>query len=177
MKAYDLVEWSFLRRMALCLGFPNQWASTVMTCVESTTFSLLITCVLWQKFSLTRGIHSLFLFLFCTEGLLEIMMQAEWKGWIEGMAVSHSSQSISHMFFADGSLVFLWNYQYSETSLKDILQFYPAAFGQRLNLAKSAIHFSPSIDTIIYPIWCHNDQKYSIELPFYATHFYKGNDG
>ncbi|KAL9666847.1 hypothetical protein QQ045_001191 [Rhodiola kirilowii] len=37
-KAYDRIEWEFLRRMMLSLGFADEWVKRVMLCVETVTF-------------------------------------------------------------------------------------------------------------------------------------------
>ena len=39
-KAYDRVEWPFLRAVILKLGFQASWVETVMKCVESATSPL-----------------------------------------------------------------------------------------------------------------------------------------
>lgn len=36
-KAYDRVEWGFLEKMMLALGFPRRWVDTVMNCVRTVT--------------------------------------------------------------------------------------------------------------------------------------------
>ena len=41
-KAYDRVEWEFLHGVMLRMGFRRPWIETVMRCVSSATFSVLI---------------------------------------------------------------------------------------------------------------------------------------
>ena len=41
-KTYDRVEWDFLKRIMLKLGFPGDWVDKVMSCVMSPPFSVLI---------------------------------------------------------------------------------------------------------------------------------------
>jgi hypothetical protein len=38
-KAYDRVEWQYLRSIMLHLGFKEAWVSLIMKCVESVTLS------------------------------------------------------------------------------------------------------------------------------------------
>ena len=41
-KAYDQVEWSFLREVMKRMGFNDKWVELVMECVSTVTYSLLI---------------------------------------------------------------------------------------------------------------------------------------
>jgi hypothetical protein len=42
MKAYDRVEWNYLRAIMTQLGFNDQWVSLIMRCVESIKLSVKI---------------------------------------------------------------------------------------------------------------------------------------
>jgi hypothetical protein len=41
-KAYDRVEWEYLKAILLKLGFHERWVQLVMTCVTSATYSIMI---------------------------------------------------------------------------------------------------------------------------------------
>jgi hypothetical protein len=41
-KAYDRIEWQFLEQTLLTMGFPINLVSTIMSCVSTVSFSILI---------------------------------------------------------------------------------------------------------------------------------------
>lgn len=111
-KAYDRVEWKFLEAMMLRLGFPSEWVRRMMDCLSTVSFS-----VLWQGESFGhiiphRGLRQgcplcPYLFLFCTEGLSCLLNQASLMSFIKGIRVAPTAPLISHLFYADDSLLFL----------------------------------------------------------------------
>ena len=41
-KAYDRVEWGFLRKLLLTMGFDGRWVNLVMDCVTSVSYSFIL---------------------------------------------------------------------------------------------------------------------------------------
>lgn len=41
-KAYDRVEWGFLRKLLLTMGFDGRWVNLIMDCVSSVSYSIII---------------------------------------------------------------------------------------------------------------------------------------
>ena len=41
-KAYDRVEWGFLKKLLLTMGFDGRWLNLVMSCVSSVSYSFVI---------------------------------------------------------------------------------------------------------------------------------------
>jgi hypothetical protein len=73
-KAYDRVEWVYLRGIMLKLGFVDAFVSFIMRCVTSVSLSVRVNGVLIESFRPSRGIRqddpiSPYLFLLCVEGL------------------------------------------------------------------------------------------------------------
>ena len=73
-KAYDRVEWVFLERIMLKMGFNSKWVGWILECIRSVTYSIIVNGELQGHIVPTRGIRQgdpllLYLFLLCSEGL------------------------------------------------------------------------------------------------------------
>ena len=82
-----------------------------MECIKSVTYSVLINGEPKGHIVLMRGIRqgdplSPYLFLLCTEGLNGLIEQAVSDRHIEGFSLCKYGPKISHLFFADDSLLF-----------------------------------------------------------------------
>jgi hypothetical protein len=148
-KAYNKVEWNFLKEMMIRLGFHNQWVDLIMECVTSVSYSIRINSEVTESFVPTRGITqrdplSPYLFLFCAEGLSSCLLNTEEIGGIEGVKVCRNAPSVSHLLFADDSLILLKADLNNAISLKQVLDTYCANSGQLVSVAKSNIFFSPN---------------------------------
>ena len=55
-KAYDRVEWDFLRGMMVRLGFPEEWIDRVMSCVTTPSFSVRINGKAYGNIIPSRGL-------------------------------------------------------------------------------------------------------------------------
>ncbi|KAL0001832.1 hypothetical protein SO802_015613 [Lithocarpus litseifolius] len=62
------------------------------------------------------------------------------------VVVCRRAPSISHLLFADDSLIFCRAIQDEVQEIVDILQLYATAFGQLMNFVKSSIYFSSNTD-------------------------------
>ena len=77
-KAYDQVEWEFLRNIMLKIGFSATWVDLAMQGMSSSSYSVLINGEPWGFISPSRGIKqgdslSPYLFLFYVEGLSALL--------------------------------------------------------------------------------------------------------
>ncbi|OMO90520.1 reverse transcriptase [Corchorus capsularis] len=146
-KAYDRVEWAFLEGVMRSLGFSARWISRIMTCVRAVSYSVLVNGVPTDKFAPSRGIRqedplSPYLFLFCMEGLSCLLQHAERSREIQGVSVARYAPRVSHLFFADDSLLFLHAKEVECDAILRILKIFEYVSGQQINVDKSAILFS-----------------------------------
>jgi hypothetical protein len=143
-KAYDRVEWGFLEEVMKKMGFPERWIAWVMECVRSVSYSILVNGQPVGNIKPRRGLRqgdpiSPYLFLMCAEALSSMLSQAENNGVITGVPTSKRGPKITHLFFADDSLLFCKANSVEWRRLTKILDKYEAASGQKLNKDKTSI--------------------------------------
>ncbi|XP_019163496.1 PREDICTED: uncharacterized protein LOC109159839 [Ipomoea nil] len=146
-KAYDRMEWSFLEGMMRALGFEKDWTDLLMLCVTSVNYSILVNGTTVGQVCPTRGIRqgdplSPYLFILCAEGLSILLQQAEERGDIHGVRVARGVPAITHLFFADDSLLFFRANPQEASRVKNCLDLYCTASGQLINFDKSSAVFS-----------------------------------
>jgi len=129
------------------LGFEERWISLLMVCVSSPSFSILVNGQPKGRIYPTRGLRqgdplSPYLFLLVVEGLSAMLTRAEIEGSISGVPISFRGTRISHLFFADDSLLFCRANLIEWHNVHEILQRYERASGQKLNAEKTSIFFS-----------------------------------
>ena len=152
-KAYDRVEWSFLQDMMIKLGFHEQWVELIMECVKSVTYKVRFNSQETEGFSPTRGIRqgdplSPYLFLLCAEGLSSLLQYEEEAGGIEGIRVCRNAPSVSHLLFADDSLILMKADTLNAASLQHVLETYCQSSGKMVSFAKSSVFFSPNTSVV-----------------------------
>ncbi|XP_035546735.1 uncharacterized protein LOC118348703 [Juglans regia] len=141
------VEWDFIEAIMTKMDFPGHWIHITKSCLSSVSYSVLVNGEPQEKFAPSRGLRqgdplSPYLFILCAEGLSSLLKHAEACGNLTPVTIGRGPIKVSHLFFADDSLLFCQaKYEEINCVLK-ILELYEKGSGQVINKDKSAIFFS-----------------------------------
>ena len=143
-KAYDRVEWSYLRATLSKMGFNVTMVNILMSCVTSARYKITHAGREFGDIIPERGLRqgdplSSYLFLVCMEGLTSIIKEYERKGLITGIKVARGAPTVTHMFFADDSYIFCKATKEDAEHVTNILSTCETASGQKLNVEKSSV--------------------------------------
>ena len=149
-KAYDRLEWHFLEKTMIHMGFDIKWIRWIMKCVSTVSYSVLINGSPQGTIVPERGIRqgdpmSPYLFILCAEVLSHMLKQAEATRHIQGLKISDQGPAITHLLFADDSLFFTLANDKSCKAIQKILTQYEQISGQAINLRKSSITFGSRV--------------------------------
>ena len=153
-KGYDRVEWVCLEKIMERLGFHPRWRILMMQCVSIVTYSIRMNGKSKDHIVPSRGLRqgdplSPYLFQLCAKGLSALIKKAVVEGSMEGISVCRNGLALSHLFFADDSLIFCKASIEECESLQRILKVYKDASRQQLNRAKTSLYFSSNTATDI----------------------------
>ena len=131
------------------MGFNERWIGLIMVCVKTVTYSIMVNSEPQGLIHPTRGIRqgdplSPFLFLLCIEGLHGLIQHAASAGDIKDFSLCRRGPALTHLLFADDSLLFCRAMGDECKKIMEILETYEVASGQKVNKSKTAIFFSKS---------------------------------
>ena len=146
-KAYDRVVLVYLEAMMRKMGFHERWISLIMMCVTTVSYSVLINGEPKGKIIPSRELRqgdliSPYLFLLCAKGLLAMIKKEEREGNLKGIAVCRRAPRITHMLFADDSIVFCRTTREECDRVVNVLEDYERDSRQKLNKEKTSLYFS-----------------------------------
>ncbi|KAA3454404.1 reverse transcriptase [Gossypium australe] len=146
-KAYDRVEWDFVKQMMKQMGFALRWIELIMKCITTASYAVIINGNRGRNFQPTRGLRqgdplSPFLFLICSEGLSALMRSTMRNGLVKGAKACQRGPEISHLLFADDCILFGEATEKGAKVVNDILKEYESCSGQCVNFNKSTIFYS-----------------------------------
>jgi hypothetical protein len=120
-KAYDRVDWGFLKKALRWLGFQSSWIRWTMECVTTIRYSIHLNNVTLEPFHLSRGLRqgdplSLFLFLFVADGLSKLLQQEVSNNALKELQISRHGPGISHLLFTN-DICFSWGFRRNKPGL------------------------------------------------------------
>lgn len=143
-KAFDSVSWPFLTWTLEKMGFPPRWISWITSCVTSAAASILVNGTPSMPFKLQRGLRqgdplSPFLFVFAAEVMNLMIKKAVSLNLWTGIDASKNGPILTHLQFADDTLIFASPDHQSLQNIKMVLILFQLTSGLNINFHKSEI--------------------------------------
>ncbi|CAJ2672027.1 unnamed protein product [Trifolium pratense] len=143
-KAYDTINWNFLERMMIKMGFAEGWMKWIRACIFISSMSVLVNGSPTEEFKVCKGLRqgdplSPFLFLIAAEGLSGMIKRAVEIGKFQGYKVSNSLQ-FQILQFADDTILMgedSWNNLWT---IKSVLRGFEMVSGLKINFVKSKLY-------------------------------------
>ncbi|GKU96029.1 hypothetical protein SLEP1_g9310 [Rubroshorea leprosula] len=120
-KAFDNVCWSFLDFMMDKLGFNAKWRSWIKECLRSASISVLINGCPSRQFGMTKGLRQVK------------------QGLFEGVKIGNGELKLSHLQFADDTLIMGKATKENIWVVKCIMRCFELVSGLKINYAKSQL--------------------------------------
>ena len=111
-KAYNTLEWAFIKDMLIPLNFPSHFINIVMTCISTTQSSLILNGSPMPLFKSKRGIKqgdhiSHLIFLICMEYLSRLLIKAAGDHVDFRFHPRCNRIKLNHLCFADDLIFFV----------------------------------------------------------------------
>ena len=150
MKAYDRVQWSFLKVMLQSFGFAPSWVNLVMKVVTNCHYSVLINGETCGFIHAMQGLRqgdpispALFILMneYLSRSLNDLFAQHPCMYYKVPKGIP-----ITHLAYADDCVIFCNGSSTSIALLKDFIGLYESHSGQKVNLSKSGCLIGKRVD-------------------------------
>ena len=150
-KAYDKLEWNFIRVMLTRANIPEDLIDIIMSCVSSVSTSIMVNGEALDPIYPSRGIRqgdplSPYLFILCMDFLGQLIEEkCSLKEW-QPVRASQGGPAFSHLLFADDLVLFAKVDYANVAAIREVLDVFCGVSGQTISEAKSRVFFSPNVD-------------------------------
>ncbi|GKV04880.1 hypothetical protein SLEP1_g16977 [Rubroshorea leprosula] len=143
-KAYDKVCWEFLDYMMARMGFESKWRRWISECLKTAEASILLNGSTTRQVKINKGLRqgdplSPYLFLLVAEGLNGIISSAINHGLFDGIDIGSRGLKMSHLQFADDSILFGKAVEDNIWAAKSIMRIFELVSGLKINFRKSQL--------------------------------------
>lgn len=144
-KAYDSVEWPFMKYLMLELGFPSQFVEWVMSCLSTVSYTFNVNGDLTHPIEAKKGLRqgdpmSPYLFVIYMEYLNRCMLGLQFNKNFH-FHPRCKKLNLTHVCFVDDLLLFARGDLTSIQQLHSTFLEFSSASGLMANAAKSSIYF------------------------------------
>lgn len=110
-KAYDRIEWEFLKAILRKMGFSSWWVNLVLSCVTTVSYNIVHGDNIMGPIIPSRELRqgdplSPYLFIICAEGLSAMLRKYEETKWLHGVKICRKAPTISHTLFVNDSYLY-----------------------------------------------------------------------
>ncbi len=146
-KAYDKLNWGFLKVVLLKFGFSEVFVKWILLCVTFVSSSILINGGKTKTFFPSRGLRqgdplSPYLFILCQEVLSQMFERQFALGNLHGVRMNVSGPAISRVMFVDDIMIFTKANRKEVEVVDDFLESYCQWSAQLINKGKFGLFFS-----------------------------------
>lgn len=143
-KAFDNINWVFLFRMMRMMGYPDKWIIWIHECLSSARISVLVNGSPTRRFQMQKGIRqgdplSPFLFILAAESLNHLFLEAVAQGSIKGLNLYDNGPLLTHLQFADDTLIFCGADSNDIIGIKNLLKAFEVMSGLKVNYHKTVV--------------------------------------
>ena len=152
-KAYDRLNWNFIRGMLNLYKFPPHLIKLILSCVLTTSIFMLFNGGMLDPFLPSRGIRqrdplSPFIFILCMEMLNFFIDDKCSNNLWDPLKVACGGPAFSHLCYADDLVLFAKVDLKNSKSIKEVLESFCDLSSLKVNLSKSKILFSPNVSQL-----------------------------
>jgi hypothetical protein len=146
-KAYDRINWNFLKAMLGAFGFDPSWINWIISLSSMTLFSILVNDSPSPTFNASWGLRQgdplspVPLYYSSGKPIGRFLQHSQREGLLKGLEISPRTEPLTHLQFVDDTLLLGKPTVQEARALKKALDIFLSTSGMQINLEKSHIFF------------------------------------
>lgn len=146
-KAYDKMNWGFLKVVLMKFGFDETFVKWTMSCVSTFSFEVIVNERKSNQFRTSRGLRqgdplSSYLFILGQEVLSRLLDREFDFKRISKVKASINGPAITHIMYTNNLILFSKSIRREATTIMECIDKYCNWLGQNLNSSESGVHLS-----------------------------------